>query len=66
MNEPLKILELFGGIGAPRKALENLGYNLFCDSDECQKARNARKQKAYRDRKAIEKAQKQKKKSQKA
>lgn len=28
MNEPLKILELFGGIGAPRKALENLGYNL--------------------------------------
>lgn len=33
----------------------------FCDSDECQKARNARKQKAYRDRKAIEKAQKQKK-----
>ena len=37
----------------------------FCDSDECQKARNARKQKAYRDRKAIEKAQKQEKKSQK-
>lgn len=33
----------------------------FCDSDKCQKARNARKQKAYRDRKAIEKAQKQKK-----
>ena len=33
----------------------------FCDSDECQKARNARKQKAYRDRKAIEKAQKQRK-----
>ena len=33
----------------------------FCDSDECQKARNARKQKAYRDRKAIERAKKQKK-----
>jgi len=24
----LKLLELFGGIGAPRKALENLGYNI--------------------------------------
>lgn len=24
----LKILELFGGIGAPRKALENLGYDI--------------------------------------
>lgn len=23
----LKILELFGGIGAPRKALENIGFN---------------------------------------
>ena len=28
MNKPLKILELFGGIGAPRKALENLGYDI--------------------------------------
>lgn len=28
MQEKLKILELFGGIGAPRKALENLGYNI--------------------------------------
>lgn len=37
----------------------------FCDSEECQKARNARKQKAYRDRKAIEKAQKQKENTQK-
>lgn len=27
-NKPLKILELFGGIGAPRKALENLGFNI--------------------------------------
>ncbi len=35
----------------------------FCDLDECQKARNARKQKAYRDRKAIEKIQKAKKKT---
>lgn len=34
----------------------------FCDAEECQKARNARKQKAYRERKAIEKAQKGKKK----
>lgn len=25
----IKILELFGGIGAPRKALENLGYNML-------------------------------------
>lgn len=25
---PLKILEAFGGIGAPRRALENCGYNL--------------------------------------
>ena len=25
---PLKLLELFGGIGAPRRALENIGYNL--------------------------------------
>ena len=25
---PLKLLELFGGIGAPRRALQNLGYNL--------------------------------------
>ena len=24
----LKILELFGGIGAPRKALENLGFDI--------------------------------------
>lgn len=29
MNEqPLKILELFGGIGAPRKALQNIGFRL--------------------------------------
>ena len=35
----------------------------FCDAEECQKARNARKQKAYRERKAIEKAQKIKKKA---
>lgn len=27
-ERPLKILELFGGIGAPRKALQNLGYHL--------------------------------------
>ena len=26
--EQLKILELFGGIGAPRKALENLGFDI--------------------------------------
>ena len=25
---PLKLLELFGGIGAPRRALQNIGYNL--------------------------------------
>ena len=24
----LKILELFGGIGAPRKALQNIGYSI--------------------------------------
>lgn len=30
----------------------------YCDSDVCQKVRNARKQKAFRERKAIEKAQK--------
>ena len=35
----------------------------FCDAEECQKVRNARKQKAYRERKAIEKAQKSKKKA---
>lgn len=28
MNKQLKILELFGGIGAPRKALENMGYDI--------------------------------------
>lgn len=28
MNKPIKILELFGGIGAPRKALENLGFDI--------------------------------------
>jgi len=28
MGEQLKILELFGGIGAPRKALENMGYQI--------------------------------------
>lgn len=27
-NKEIKILELFGGIGAPRKALENLGLNI--------------------------------------
>ena len=27
-EQPLKILELFGGIGAPRKALQNLGFKL--------------------------------------
>lgn len=27
-KKPLKVLELFGGIGAPRKALENLGINI--------------------------------------
>lgn len=27
-GEPLKILELFGGIGAPRKSLENMGYDI--------------------------------------
>ena len=32
----------------------------FCDAEDCQKVRNARKQKAYRKRKAIEKAQKKK------
>ena len=26
--KPLKLLELFGGIGAPRRALQNLGYNI--------------------------------------
>ena len=35
----------------------------FCDDEECQKVRNARKQKAYRERKASEKAQKSKKKA---
>ena len=35
----------------------------FCDAEECQKVRNARKQKAYRERKAIVKAQKIKKKA---
>lgn len=33
----------------------------YCDFEECQKARNVRKQKAIRERKAIEKAQKSKK-----
>lgn len=28
MQQQIKILELFGGIGAPRKALENLGYDI--------------------------------------
>ena len=28
----LKILELFGGIGAPRKGLENLGYDIISTS----------------------------------
>ena len=35
----------------------------FCDAEECQKVRNARKQKAYRERKAIEKTQRNTKKS---
>ena len=38
----------------------------FCDSEECQKVRNARKQKAYRERKAIEKAHSEQKKRQKS
>lgn len=33
----------------------------FCDAEECQKVGNARKHKAYRERKTIEKAQKSKK-----
>ena len=36
----------------------------FCDSEECQKVRNARKQKAYRERKASEKAHAEQKKKQ--
>ena len=28
MNKQLKILELFGGIGAPRKSLENMGFDI--------------------------------------
>lgn len=28
MNNQIKILELFGGIGAPRKALENMGFDI--------------------------------------
>lgn len=38
----------------------------YCDSEECQKVRNARKQKAYRDRKASEKAHIMQKKKQKS
>lgn len=38
----------------------------YCDAEECQKARNARKQKAYRDRKASEKAHAEQKKKQNA
>lgn len=38
----------------------------YCDSEVCQKVRNARKQKAFRERKAIEKAQKAKKKTRKS
>ena len=38
----------------------------YCDAEECQKARNARKQKAYRDRKASEKAHTEQKKNQKS
>ena len=38
-NKTLKILELFGGIGAPRKALENLGFDIksidYTDFIEC-------------------------------
>lgn len=33
----IEILELFGGIGAPRKALENLGYNVNSDYIEIDK-----------------------------
>ncbi|WP_368487160.1 DNA cytosine methyltransferase [Spiroplasma sp. DGKH1] len=28
INKKIKVLEIFGGIGAPRKALENLGYDI--------------------------------------
>ena len=28
MKNKIKLLELFGGIGAPRKALENIGYEV--------------------------------------
>lgn len=38
----------------------------YCDAEECQKTRNARKQKAYRDRKASEKAHTEQKKNQKS
>ena len=38
----------------------------YCDYEVCQKVRNARKQKAFRERKAIEKAQKAKKKPRKS
>ncbi len=38
----------------------------YCDSEICQKVRNARKQKAFRERKAIEKARKTKKKPRKS
>ena len=38
----------------------------YCNSEVCQKVRNARKQKAFRERKAIEKAQKAKKKPRKS
>ena len=26
--KPIKLLELFGGIGAPRRALQNVGFNI--------------------------------------
>lgn len=38
-NKSIKLLELFGGIGAPRKALENLGYKI--ESAYVEKGRSA-------------------------
>ena len=35
----IKILELFGGIGSPRKALINLGINHKCTVDKTQTKR---------------------------
>lgn len=34
--KPIKLLELFGGIGAPRRALQNVGFNIrSIDYVEC-------------------------------